>query len=347
MLLIERRYIQHIRSAARREDLYDSLQGAIELEHATIPPYLTAIFSLHPGKNNEIRDVLRSVVVEEMLHLAIAANTLNAIHGAPSLNRESFIPRYPSALPMNMGEGLAVGLEHYSTRLIRDVFMMIEQPETPLHFPAEPDAPEEREYGTIGEFYSALMAKIRELGNGIFTGDPARQVVDERRFPADELFAIHDVESAVRGLKLVVSQGEGTTESPLAPEGELAHYYRFEELCRGRRLVADSNAEKGYSFSGETIPFDAEAVYPLKANTKARDLPDGGEARRAADELNQVYAKLLDALHRTFNGEPAVLDEAMGLMGALKRSGERVAAIPYPGLEGATTGPPFEYVRPQ
>lgn len=48
------------------EDLHLALQRAIELEHATIPPYLTANFTLHnadgnsdPNTNNsEIHDLV-------------------------------------------------------------------------------------------------------------------------------------------------------------------------------------------------------------------------------------------------------------------------------------------------
>lgn len=343
MLLIERRHILHIQSAARREDLYDSLQAAIELEHSTIPPYLTAMFSLHPDKNGQIRDVIRSVVVEEMLHLTIAANTLNAINGAPSLNGASFIPHYPGTLPMNIGDGLVVGLERYSTQLVGDVFMKIEQPEKPIHFPVALESLADQQFGTIGEFYAALIGKIEELGDGIFTGSPTRQVIDARWFPPDELFPIHDVESASRGLQLIVAQGEGTHDSPLDPEGAFAHYYRFEELYHGRRLVADPSVEQGYSFSGAPIPFDPSAVYPLKANTKTSDLPEGAEARRQAVQFNYVYSKLLNALHRAFNGDPTFLDQAMALMYDVKLVGERLAAMPYPGLDGVNVGPPFEY----
>jgi len=46
--------------------LRDAVQTAIALEHATIPPDLTAMYSLTGSASPEIRDRLRDVVVEEM-----------------------------------------------------------------------------------------------------------------------------------------------------------------------------------------------------------------------------------------------------------------------------------------
>src|ERR1700692_3696635 len=71
------------------------LQSAIKLETSTIPPYFCAYFTLKPGTNQEVAEVIRSVVKEEMLHMSIAANILIAIRGAPVINHPSFIPTYP------------------------------------------------------------------------------------------------------------------------------------------------------------------------------------------------------------------------------------------------------------
>ena len=58
------------------ESLRSHLQWAIELEHSTIPPYLTAYYSLHESHNRESAGVLLSVAIEEMLHMTLAANVL-------------------------------------------------------------------------------------------------------------------------------------------------------------------------------------------------------------------------------------------------------------------------------
>src|SRR6476646_7817954 len=85
------------------ESLRAHLQIAIQLEHATIPAYLCGLYTIRDGTNTEAARVIRSVVMEEMLHIALAANVLNAIGGTPVLNRPEFVPRYPTRLPHSDG----------------------------------------------------------------------------------------------------------------------------------------------------------------------------------------------------------------------------------------------------
>ena len=149
--------------------------------------------------------------------MTIAANVLLALGGQPVIDRPGFIPAYPSTLPMSIGDGLTVGLAKFSLDLVHDVFMKIEEPEPALEFPvaaAEAALATAPGYATIGEIYRAIIDKIVAFGDGAFTGDPGRQVVDARWFPADELFRITDVETARQALLLVVEEGEGTTQSP-------------------------------------------------------------------------------------------------------------------------------------
>ena len=68
------------------EDLREHLQWAIELEHSTLPPYLTALYSIKDGHNTEAAEVIQSVFLEEMLHMTLAANILNAVGGAPEID---------------------------------------------------------------------------------------------------------------------------------------------------------------------------------------------------------------------------------------------------------------------
>ena len=67
---------------------------------------------------SDTASILRSVFIEEMLHMSIACNLLNAIKGTLLINK----------------------------------------------------------HATIGQFYLALIEKIKEFGDSIFTGDPTRQV---------------------------------------------------------------------------------------------------------------------------------------------------------------------------
>jgi hypothetical protein len=340
VLKIEATRLQALLSAESAEDLFTHLQGAIQLEHSTIPVYLTALYSIKPGFMPEVRQILSSVAVEEMLHLAIACNVLNAIGGQPVLSSPDFIPRYPGPLPMNINTSLQVHLAPLSLARVEHEFMEIEEPETPLVFRTAA-APEAVEFATIGDFYRALIDRIAHLGDGIFTGDPARQVVAPELFGPDALFAVHDVASASRALSLVVEQGEGTETSPLDPEGGIAHYYRFQEILKGRRLVRDSSPE-GFSFSGPPVVFDAAGVWDMVSDPQASAYRPASRARVLCDAFNFGYTSLLNALHRTFNGEPSMLSQAMGLMFELK-----VAAAQLIETVDENTGkqatPTFEY----
>src|ERR1700730_812599 len=177
-------------------------------------------------------------------------------------------------------------------------------------------------YATIGQFYQALIEKIEEFGDRIFKGDPSRQVVGDQWFPASELFAIQNAALAVQALQLVVEQGEGTQKSPLSA-GELAHYYRFEEIFKPLRLLPDSTVPEGFSFGAE-IPFDQSGVWDMVSDPKASQYPAGSQARTVVDQFNAAYTKLLNALQDTFNGSPESLDAAIGLMYELSTLGGQV-----------------------
>ena len=340
MIKIDPIYVEKVKKATSYEDLFPLMQNAIELEHATIPPYLTAIFSLKPKTNNEIRNLIHSIVIEEMLHMSISSNILNALGGAPEINNKSFVPEYPTPLPMGIGTDLIVGLANYSINQVQNVFMKIEEPEHPIVFEAVAG---ELTFSTIGEFYTAIQQKIIELPGDKLPGDKKRQVTSSF-FPENLLYPIHMTQDAVSAINIIVQQGEGTTTTPFDEEGHLAHYYEFEELYKGRKLIKDPTAPNGYSFTGDVIPFDQNGVFPLVANTKAAMLAAGSEERRRADDFNVSYSRLLNGLHKTFNGSPDFLDGTIGLMYDVKLSGEKLCATPFPGQQGLNIGPPFEFV---
>lgn len=343
MLKLKTEFVQGIVNAKSIEELFPLVQNAIELEHATIPPYLTAIFCLKPNTEKEIWHIIHSIVIEEMMHMTIASNILNALGGAPKINDPSFVPEYPSTLPMGIGDGLVVNLEKYSKEQVTNTFMEIEEPEDPIVFTrnlqAEVALPE---FHTIGEFYNALKQKINEIAPDKLPGDPKKQVTS-KFFSPDELFPILTKQDAMNAIDIIVEQGEGTTTTPDF-DGEIAHYYKFEELSKGKRLVKDASAKHGYSFTGAAIPFDPNNVQPIFPNTKAEMLAEGSEERRRVNEFNTTYQTLLNGLHKTFNGNPDFLQNTIGLMYDIKLLAEKLCGTPFPGKDGYTIGPSFQFV---
>ena len=153
-----------------------ALQSAIVLEHATIPLYLYALYSLDATKNASIADIIQSVVIEEMLHMTLSSNVLNALGGSPQIDQPGFVPTYPGPLPGGVQGGLTVNLAPFSPQQLQ-TFLDIEEPETPLNIKALHAS--ETDTITIGEFYDAITKAIDLLGNGAFVDPPRNQVGPE------------------------------------------------------------------------------------------------------------------------------------------------------------------------
>lgn len=333
---------------ASLDELRRHLQWAIELEHATIPPYLCALYSLDPSRNAEAAQVISSVFVEEMLHLALAANLLNAVGGEPKLDAPQLLPAYPHPLPHG-DPAVRVNLVPFGSEAL-ELFLSVEKP-------ASADAaPETDGYHTIGQFYAALDSGLRTLTDTlgeevVFCGDPKRQL-QEMHFSSGggQVIPVHDLKSALAALAEIIEQGEGAARTEVwdgdkdvfHPEREqVAHYYRFVELQRGRRFRAGDTPQSGPT--GEPIAIDPDGVLPMRPNPRSTDYPEGSPVRLAQEEFNNTYCLLLYLLEDTFNGNPAQMRDAVGAMYALKSQAQ--ALMKMPSGDGRTTaGPTFEYV---
>lgn len=324
------------------DGLKRSLQQAVELEHATIPAYLYALYSLQPDANQKIQSIVLSVVTQEMLHMSLACNVLNAIGGSPVIDSPKFIPHYPGPLPGSVESGLIVPLSPFSLDLVSKVFMMIEQPEDPLEFPvikAEllETAPPPL---TIGQFYDGIKKHIIKFGNAIFTGKQEKQLTAGFR----DLIKVTDVNSAVAAIDLIVEQGEGTRTSPLEPGHKPAHYYRYEEIVKGRELIANPHPGKGappFVFGGELIPFDKVKVWPTITNPNRGSYQPGTKAFSANHTFNYTYTSLLKCLHEVFNGKPDRIAPGVNLMESLREQAWYLMSLEIG--NGVTAGPTFEY----
>jgi hypothetical protein len=325
--------------------LRDALQAAVELEHAVIPPYLYALYSLAPGANAGAAAIIRSVVGEEMLHLTLAANILSAVGGHPVLNSPDFLPRYPGPLPGTVDGDLVVGLAPFSVPVVRDTFMAIEEPEQPLEFGgAAPDAGDAAEL-TIGQFYRGIRTTLAALGEGVFTGRPHHQVTLDLLPGA---FAVTGVASACQAIDTIIDQGEGTLTSPLEVAGPgVAHYYRFAEIVHGRRLVANPAAgpaaapDQRYAYAGAPVTVDPAGIRNAPLSPKLASYPAGSAAQQACRAFNYTYTSLLLTLHTAFNGNPHELKSAIGLMGSLQQQAADMMAGTNTG--GTPVGPSFEW----
>ncbi len=344
------------------DDLNTYLRAALQLEHATIPPYLTALYSLHPESNSDARHILRVVVVEEMLHLTLVANLMNAVGGKPDLTQAGFVPDYPVCLPDGERD-FQVSLQPFCGGAVR-TFLNIERPrQAPSHEarlvrrtrparqllavrPADPAM----QYYSIGEFYAEithgvqyLHAKYADEGKALFIGDLARQVTSEYFYSGGgEAIPITDLSSAMAALSLIAEQGEGLGGGIFDGAGELAHYYRFEQLQRGQYYA---KGDKPGQPSGPPLEIDWDAVYPVATDAKLANYPEGSQLHAAAREFNESYAGFLEFVTRAFNGRPELLLEAVWRMFRLRDDMNRLIRNPIPGVLGVHAGPTFELAR--
>lgn len=341
------------------DQLKHYLYLAMQLEHATIPPYLTALYSIKFGTNPDATQILRVIAVEEMLHLTLAANILNAVGGKPDLTQNGFVPRYPTRLPDGETD-FEVSLLPFSKAALQ-TFLQIERPamlqtgkkrllqktatmahrELRLVPPDNPDL----YYYSIGEFYQAIEHGIAFLENEahannttIFTGDPARQITSEFYYSGGgNLIPVYDLKSAQAAIKLIITQGEGETHNPYSDEGELSHYYRFMQLDLGRYYQpGDKEAP-----TGPKLTVDWSAVQPMTPNLKLDQLPAKSVLHQRAVDFNQQYADFLAVLTRAFDGQPRVLLEAVPMMFRFRDRAVELLRNPVAGLQ-TNAGPTFE-----
>jgi len=335
--------------------LKDYLYRALRLEHATIPPYLTALYSLHPGTNTDAVHILRVVVVEEMLHLTLAANLLNSIGGQPNLTAPDFVPTYPTPLP-DGEKDFDVSLERFSKTAI-GTFLQIERPgaapseskrisrrgRKAMVLAATP-GDEDEQYYSIGEFYEEIRRGFAHLyekhGSSLFCGAIERQVGPEYYYSGGgELHIVKDIKSANAALELIIGQGEGLGSSIYDKEKELAHYYRFEQLLKGRYyLPKDSPHEP----TGPCFEVDWDAVFPIKSNARVSDYEGSPELKGAALDFNRDYARFLGLLTLAYDGQPQKLLEAVPEMFRLRDGMLQLMHNPLPSGNGENAAPTFE-----
>lgn len=358
--------------------LHKLLRRALLIEHSTIPPYLTALYSIKDGTNVASVNIIRGVLVEEMLHMILAANVLNAVGGEPAVNDPRFIPIYPldltDVLQPNTDDEDSKVLKYLSDRAdeessgkddghskdvrinilkfskkAMDTFIDIETPE-PVP-PPEPGGP----ITTIGQFYTLIIhgmelleEEARSRGETIFTDDPARlarQIGPEHYYGSGGgAFMVTNLERARAALGEIICQGEGFKEicydqnTDLGEYEELGHYFRFKQIREGRYYAEGD--KPGDNPTGLPLKVDWNAVYDMKPNPKLRDLKDDAGLEALGRSFNETYLQLLDQIQRAFTGEPEALQDAVVTMFDLKYTAGGLLRVSI-GAGPHTAGPIF------
>ncbi|MEU2715636.1 ferritin-like protein [Streptomyces sp. NPDC007205] len=337
----------------KRDDLISYLHAAMALEHATIPPYLTAYYSIHSTTNSDAAHIIRVAAVEEMLHLTLVANVLNAIGGKPDLTRPGFVPSYPAYLP-DGEDDFTVDLRPFSPEAV-ETFCKIERPgkapgarllrttDTGRPLLASSPTVEGMRFYSIGEFYAEIIEGLEKVAAddpGLFCGNPALQVGPEYYYSGGGVVTVvSDLDSARQALRFIAAQGEGLDSGIYDADGELAHYYRFRQLQLGRYYQVGDDPDAP---SGPPLSISWDDVYKVKVSARLADFPADSELARVARDFNADYGAFLALLTRAFNGQPDLLQDAVCDMFRLRDGFNRLVRNPLPGSDGLHAAPTFE-----
>ncbi len=313
--------------------LMNHLRTAMGIELTTIPTYLYAYWSIIPVGNGgssagaEAASTIMSVVMEEMLHMGLVSNVLNALGGSPKLTSKPYVPEYPAWLfrHKTIGNcGFKIKLQRLSKPAIK-TFLRIE-------LPAE-DVPKKcKGISSIGQFYDMVEHELGLLPDEAFSH--GGQFPQQDNPGAGTMIQVDNTNTALEALSLIVEQGEGLEQGSDPGQHddgqhELAHFWKF---------MAVKNAVKN-----DFLDLDKD-VYPVINNPKVKIYSKN--QRKANQQFNSTYSRLLDALQETMSGgSPEVFFKSTGLMEAL---GHQAAVLRNTGCVKGTNylpGPTFDYLK--
>lgn len=333
----------------QREVLLHALYEASELEHNLMCTYLYAAASLKEGDGEGLsseeaatvrrwKQVLLSVAIEEMGHLAAVWNITSALGGAPRIGRTNF-PLDPGLLPASV----VVKLAPFNADTLQH-FIFLERPRGST----EPDGagfayernyvrggttgarltPMGVNYDTVGDFYAALgeglQAFVARHGESIaFDGDPALQLSpDEVNLPGARRVICS--KTALAAFTAIVEQGEG------APRDSVdSHYQKFIGIRTELGELSARNARFAPAFPAATNP-----VLRRPPRPEGRVWLENPDAVATVDLANASYGLMLRLLAYAYavRGPSAekslVVDLGIGLMQAVAQLAERAARLP-------------------
>lgn len=329
------------------QDAHSMLQTAIGVEFGTLPPYLYALYSIRPGANPAAESRIKSVALQEMIHMCLACNMLNALGGNPVVHPQC----YPGPLPGDIGpDGKPLKLHLFPfSREAMEQAMAIEQPEDPPDFPIEKllAAPTAQAV-TIGQYYTALDCFLKTLPADDWVA--GRNQITDSQFFAGRLFAVNNYNDAHQAIHDIVTEGEGTptgtTYNPLDFQEDVAHYFRFGEIYHNKVLTKSKNP-LGYAWGPAALGVDWSGAYPAIIDPGLHDFSqDPPEAQAAQDACNAAFSAMVDALQKAVTGHDWALGEAVRAMFRLRMAAQHAMNVPL-AEKSYVAGPAFLYKPPQ
>lgn len=303
-----------------------ALQSAVAIEHAAMPLYAAAMYSLEV-QNYPAYNTLRSVLMEEMLHMAAAGNALAALGGQPrikSLDPTMIVDKLPGPIRDVRGRFAKLSRRQLET------FMRLEAPQE-LVVTAEEAGRNAQGYGSIGAFYRAIAVAVEQNADAVVAAVRGEQRSNQVGGNLGYAVITPDadpVKQLLSSIDLIIDQGEGNGQTTLTAGqpsgGELSHYARFAELRFGRAYsgpVPDDTA--GLAAEGQRRNFRGSPIsWPTVINFLAvprdgyravlRLDPNRAQVEKALRNFDQAYTRMLLALDDCWNGPAADSWPALG-----------------------------------
>lgn len=319
--------------SASIETLRTNVRTAVGVELTTLPTYLYPYWSIRPTYDGgseagqQARTAIMSVILEEMLHMGLVSNLLNAIGGTPQFTSGPNFPKFPGHILSSKDHGdhgVPVDLLPLGDEAL-DLMLRIELPDWDPH-----------EGMTIGDFYDEHVLKLLPTDDAAYLGPdgkPVRQLAPWDNPGAGQLFDIVDHQSAQRAIEEILHQGEGLTkDNHNDGDHELAHFWKFHQVKTMWDTGVLTNAD----------------VYPIVASPSRHVANYSPQQLKANVAFNREYSRMLDGLQATLtkDAEPDVYPVAAGRMRHLQQLADELRATgPIPGdPDGRLPGPTFEYV---
>jgi hypothetical protein len=347
-----------------RDDLVNHLLQAAAVELQTIPMYLYAMYSIggigssrwNPGMSAQ--RLIRSIVIEEMLHLCLVRNILVALGAGDKVvfYGETFIPDFPEYM-LHRHPPLLLHAAPCTKEVVRDVFMEFERPYAD---PKKEGKPPKGQYATIGLFYDAIKKGLKRLDGPSLWAEPHTELQYVAAYwnkdGGGEPLAVRDLKTAETAIKMIVDQGEGADPKkpavpidPLKPKlgmDEFPHYTKFERIAK------------------EIEPIGP--VWKVPTDPKWFQYADDAAAAAINDLFNAVYCYVLHFIDELYRTPTGTLDSTgrnrryglertfiSAMQGLLANIAEVMVARPIQvgplarSHSGADTqiGPTFEYVE--
>jgi CDGSH-type Zn-finger protein/uncharacterized Fe-S cluster protein YjdI len=330
-----------------REQLLYWLHEAAEIEHHLMCCYLYAAFSLKRTEPRwsdaqreavaRWREAILSVVYEEMSHLALVANLMNALGAAPHMNRPAFpveAGRYPAGFVIRLQPFSAATIEHFkflerpAASDLADAQAFAPRKHYARAIPEGRLSPGPRDYATVGELYELLLRSLKTCAAAqgeaaLFVGDPALQV-DAQLAPLPGVIAVTGLASARQAIATIVTQGEGA-----GSEEADSHFCRFTRIGEELAVLAAADPAFEPAWPAATNPV-MNAPVQNPANRVHVNEP---RIARWLDIGNALYTTSLRCLLQGFGAHDRVakatwLSASFALMRALMPVGQGLAARP-------------------